>query len=79
MWRSDIVLIEKGIRIVKHTKCIINGRSEMIITDIRIHAYSAAYKNPIRNGKYTYPANEIVICEVVTDEGVNGCWMGPWL
>ena len=24
----------------------------MIITDIRIHAYSAAYKNPIRNGKY---------------------------
>ena len=53
MQRSDIVLIEKGIRIVKHTKCIINGRSEMIITDIRIHAYSAAYKNPIRNGKYT--------------------------
>ena len=44
----------------------------MIITDIRIHAYSAAYKNPIRNGKYTYPATEIVICEVVTDEGVNG-------
>ena len=30
----------------------------MIITDIRIHAYSAAYKNPIRNGKYTYPADK---------------------
>ena len=44
----------------------------MVITDIKINAYSATYTTPISNGKYTYPATEIVICEIMTDEGING-------
>lgn len=44
----------------------------MKITDVKAHAYSSAYGVPISNGKYTYGATEIVICEVNTDEGVTG-------
>ncbi|MFA9381911.1 MAG: mandelate racemase/muconate lactonizing enzyme family protein, partial [Acetanaerobacterium sp.] len=44
----------------------------MKITDLRVKAYSAPYASPISNGKYTYSATEIVICEVLTDEGVTG-------
>ena len=44
----------------------------MKITDLRVRAYSAPYERPITNGKYTYGATEIVVCEVLTDEGVTG-------
>ena len=44
----------------------------MKIIDIRVRAYSAPYEKPISNGKYTYGATEIVICEVFTDEGITG-------
>lgn len=44
----------------------------MKIIDIRIRAYSAPYEKPISNGKYTYGATEIVVCEVLTDEGITG-------
>lgn len=44
----------------------------MKISDLRIRAYSAPYETPIINGKYTYTSTDIVICEVLTDEGVTG-------
>lgn len=44
----------------------------MKITDLKIRAYVASYENAISNGKYTYGATEIVICEVITDEGITG-------
>lgn len=44
----------------------------MKIVDLRVKAYSAPYLCPISNGKYTYSATEIVICEVLTDEGITG-------
>ena len=45
---------------------------KMKITEIAVQAYSAPHQNPISNGKYTYGATEIVVCEVITDEGVVG-------
>ncbi|MGE5615203.1 MAG: mandelate racemase/muconate lactonizing enzyme family protein [Bacillota bacterium] len=44
----------------------------MKITDLLVKAYSAPYEKPISNGKYTYSATEIVVCEVLTDEGITG-------
>lgn len=44
----------------------------MKITELRVRAYSAPHRTPISNGKYTYNATEIVVCEVATDEGVTG-------
>lgn len=44
----------------------------MKITGIKVRAYSAPYVSPISNGKYTYSATEIVVCEVLTDDGVTG-------
>ncbi len=45
---------------------------QMKITDMQVTAYSAPYEQPISNGKYTYGATEIVVCQVMTDEGVMG-------
>ena len=44
----------------------------MKICDLRIRAYSAPYETPIINGKYTYLSTDVVICEILTDEGVTG-------
>lgn len=44
----------------------------MKITDVRAHAYRADYERPISNGKYTYGATEIIVCQVDTDEGLSG-------
>lgn len=44
----------------------------MKITGMKIRAYSAPHATPITNGKYTYKATEIVVCEMSTDEGVTG-------
>ncbi|MEG1514962.1 MAG: mandelate racemase/muconate lactonizing enzyme family protein [Clostridia bacterium] len=44
----------------------------MKIVDMIIRAYRAPHVRPITNGKYTYGATEIVVCEVKTDEGVTG-------
>lgn len=44
----------------------------MKITDLVVKAYSAPYSRPISNGKYTYGATEIVICQVLTDEDIIG-------
>lgn len=44
----------------------------MKIVDLIVKAYSAPHPRPISNGKYTYGATEIVICQVLTDEGVIG-------
>lgn len=44
----------------------------MKITDVKAHAYCAAYDAPISNGKYSYGATEIIVCEVDTDDGIIG-------
>lgn len=44
----------------------------MKITDLNVWAYAAPYEQAISNGKYTYGATEIVVCEVLTDEGITG-------
>lgn len=44
----------------------------MKIVDLLVRAYSAPHETPIANGKYTYAATEIVVCEVITDEGLSG-------
>lgn len=44
----------------------------MKITDVRTHTYYTPFDKPISNGKYTYGGTEIVICEVVTSEGITG-------
>ncbi len=44
----------------------------MKVIDIVIRAYCAPHPRPISNGKYTYANTEIVLCEVLTDDGITG-------
>lgn len=44
----------------------------MKIVDVKVSAYSAPYKQPYSNSIYTYASTDIVICRVLTDEGIEG-------
>lgn len=44
----------------------------MTITAARVTAYSAPYRVPITNGRYTYTDTEIVVCELDTADGITG-------
>jgi L-alanine-DL-glutamate epimerase-like enolase superfamily enzyme len=44
----------------------------MKITGLDVHRFTKLYDQPISNGKYTYNATNIVICQVHTDEGISG-------
>ena len=44
----------------------------MKIADMKVSAYVAKHSAPISNGKYTYATTQIVICHLITDEGVDG-------
>lgn len=44
----------------------------MKIIDVQVSAYSGQHKRPYSNGKYTYSTTDVVICKIITDEGVEG-------
>lgn len=44
----------------------------MRITDVQVNAYSKRHETPIRNGKYTYAATNLVFVQVETDAGITG-------
>ncbi len=44
----------------------------MKITGLDVRAYTKPYDVPISNGKYTYYSTDIIVCSVLTDEGITG-------
>ena len=44
----------------------------MRIVDLKINGYRANHRVPYSNGRYTYSSTEIVVCQILTDEGVTG-------
>ena len=44
----------------------------MKIVDLQIDGYRANHRIPYSNGRYTYDSTEIIICKIITDEGVSG-------
>lgn len=48
----------------------------MKIKDVEAYAYSCPYAVPHSNGLYTYASTDVVICRVLTDDGVCGIGWG---
>ena len=44
----------------------------MRIRDVEVAFFSKPYETPISNGKYTYHATELVVVQILTDEGITG-------
>lgn len=44
----------------------------MKIVGLDAYAYSAPYRTPISNGKYTYATTEIIVVRMKTDDGLDG-------
>ncbi len=44
----------------------------MKISDMRVYAYERNHSRPISNGKYTYSKTQLIVCRLMTDEGIEG-------